>query len=68
MHRILSFLLLAALAVPAAAAPRAFSVEVSGHGAPIVLIPGLSCACAAWLLFGAWFLGFGQLRHRNMCL
>lgn len=48
MHRILSFLLLSALAVPAAAAPRAFSVEVSGHGAPIVLIPGLSCGGDVW--------------------
>lgn len=48
MHRILSLLLLSALAVPAAAAPRAFSVEVSGHGAPIVLIPGLSCGGDVW--------------------
>ena len=48
MHRILSFLLLSALAWPAAAAPRAFSVEVSGHGAPIVLIPGLSCGGDVW--------------------
>ena len=49
MHRILSFLLLSALASPAAAAaPRAFSVEVTGHGAPIVLIPGLSCGGDVW--------------------
>ena len=48
MHRVLSFLLLSALAWPAAAAPRAFSVEVTGHGAPIVLIPGLSCGGDVW--------------------
>ena len=51
MHRIASvtsFVLLCALAAPAAAAPRAFSVEVSGHGAPVLLIPGLSCGGDVW--------------------
>lgn len=51
MHRLLSFALVVALAAPAVAAPaapRAFSVEVSGRGAPVILIPGLSCGGDVW--------------------
>jgi pimeloyl-ACP methyl ester carboxylesterase len=48
MKLLRSVLVLCALAAPAAAAPAAFSVEVTGHGAPIVLIPGLSCGGDVW--------------------
>ncbi len=34
--------------LPAAFAPRSFTVKVSGHGAPMILIPGLACSGAVW--------------------
>ncbi len=45
-----SLLLLALLAsAPSAlAAPRSFTVEVSGHGPPVILIPGLACGGGVW--------------------
>ncbi len=50
MNRIFALLLPLALAAPVAAAepPAPFSVEVTGHGPPVVLIPGLSCAGNVW--------------------
>jgi pimeloyl-ACP methyl ester carboxylesterase len=32
-----------------AADPRAFAVEVSGSGTPVILIPGLACGADVWL-------------------
>lgn len=43
-----SLVLVCALAAAAAAAPAPFSVEVRGHGPPVVLIPGLSCGGDVW--------------------
>jgi len=39
---------LAAFKSFAADAPAAFKVEVSGHGRPMILIPGLSCSGEVW--------------------
>ena len=33
---------------PPAFEPTAFSVEVSGHGRPVILIPGLACPGSVW--------------------
>ncbi len=38
----------AALAALAGAAPRSFTVAVSGSGEPLILIPGLACPGAVW--------------------
>ena len=35
-------------AAVAGAAPRSFSVVVSGQGAPVILVPGLACGGAVW--------------------
>jgi N-formylmaleamate deformylase len=43
-----SLVVLLALGSSAAAAPPAFSVAVSGHGPPVVLIPGLACGGDVW--------------------
>ena len=50
MLAVRSLLLVCALATTAtaAAAPAPFSVEVRGHGPPVVLIPGLSCGGDVW--------------------
>jgi pimeloyl-ACP methyl ester carboxylesterase len=50
MNRAFALLLLLVLVAPAGAAefPAAFSVAVTGHGPPVVLIPGLSCAGNVW--------------------
>jgi len=43
-----AFAALSALKSFAADAPAAFTVEVSGHGRPMILIPGLSCSGEVW--------------------
>lgn len=43
-----SLAIVCALAASAAAAAAPFSVEVRGHGPPVVLIPGLSCGGDVW--------------------
>jgi pimeloyl-ACP methyl ester carboxylesterase len=43
-----SMLVALLLAATAQAAPRSFTVEVSGKGPPVILIPGLACGGAVW--------------------
>jgi N-formylmaleamate deformylase len=40
--------ILAAASLASADPPRTFSVEVSGNGPPVVLIPGLACSGEVW--------------------
>lgn len=48
MRKLILFLI-AVLAVPSLfAAPKSFSVAVSGHGRPVILIPGLSSPGSVW--------------------
>jgi N-formylmaleamate deformylase len=52
MHRVLGLtvgiFMLLGLSSLAAAAPKSFTVQVSGKGAPVVLIPGLACGGKVW--------------------
>jgi pimeloyl-ACP methyl ester carboxylesterase len=43
-----SLVIVLGLVAPAMAAPRSFAVAVSGHGRPVVLIPGLACDGHVW--------------------
>ena len=42
------FALVLVASLPAAAAPRSFTVEVHGSGPPMILIPGLACSGDVW--------------------
>jgi N-formylmaleamate deformylase len=52
MHRVIAFTValftVLGLSSPAVAAPQSFTVEVSGKGAPVILIPGLACGGKVW--------------------
>jgi pimeloyl-ACP methyl ester carboxylesterase len=43
-----SLVTFAALVASASAAPKTFKVSVTGHGRPLILIPGLACPSGVW--------------------
>ncbi|MCW5803051.1 MAG: alpha/beta hydrolase [Deltaproteobacteria bacterium] len=61
MPRLLLIALVVAWAAPAAAegsaAPTAFTVEVTGKGPPVILVPGLGCPASVWDTTIAHLLG-----------